>query len=161
MVEKLPHLPDEHHFAIASVSVRSAHLDYHIERVIELALRNQPRTAEFLLKNLGADRIVGVMINVLLDAFPEEEEALNNLKTHINCVRAERNEVIHWQWGHQAIDDKMLLHQSRPFREKKMKYVKVEDIQRVADEAYEAARALIRWQSLLGERLRQASREKP
>jgi hypothetical protein len=71
MPNKLPFLPDDHHYAIANVAVVAAQLDHMIEATIETALLDRKSTAEFMMKNLGADRVVGLLKAVLLDMAPD------------------------------------------------------------------------------------------
>ena len=79
MTTKLPQITVDHHFAIANVAARSSQMEIHIEKTVAKGLLNQPKTAESLLKNLGSDRVVGVLKSILLDAAPEEKRRIDNL----------------------------------------------------------------------------------
>jgi|ETNmetMinimDraft_13_1059891.scaffolds.fasta_scaffold17961_1 hypothetical protein len=79
MTTKLPQITVDHHFAIANVAARSSQMEIHIEKTVAKGLLNQPKTAESLLKNLGSDRVVGVLKSILLDAAPEEKRRIDHL----------------------------------------------------------------------------------
>jgi hypothetical protein len=148
MVDKLPFLPDEHHYAIAAVATRSAQLDHSIEVTLYLALLKSPRTAEFLLKNLSQDRIVDLLSAVLTDAVPKSATAIDALIAEIKNVRKERNEILHWLWGKSEGDLQTAVHTTfRPFREERTTSKTAADIQSVADRALEAVKQLIDWKS--------------
>lgn len=149
MTTKLPHISDEHHFAIANVAARSAQMDVQIERTIAVALAKQPKTAEFLLKNLGADRVVGALKALLLDAQPEQEEPINRLIEKINDLRTERNETLHWTWirGYEA--GTAIAATNRPFREFRHAARSAEQVQNIADEMRTVVQALLIWQETL------------
>src|SRR4051812_48546670 len=99
MIEKLPFLPDEHHYAIAHVAARSSQMEHHIEHLVNAAFAGQPETAEFLLKNLGTDRMVGLLKAALLDKFPQSREQIERLCAEIGRLRTLRNNLLHWIWG--------------------------------------------------------------
>lgn len=160
MVDKLPFLPDEHHFAIASVATRSAQLDHHIEHLIYMALARSQRTAEFALKNLGADRLVNFLKAVLIDAAPESEPEIAAIVAAINRVRGERNDIMHWIWGKSDEPERAVHASIRPFREHQQKTKTALEIQQIANDLLECTRALIKWSDLLHARLRQPSPEK-
>lgn len=148
MVEKLPFLPDEHHYAIAAVATRSSQMEHHIEHTIYIAFLLQNNTAEFLLKNLGADRIVGLLRAKMLDMMPNEEEKITKLFSEIKRVRNERNEIMHWIWG-KTEDPQTAQHATiRPYRKQIEKTKSAEDIQKIADDMLNVSKALVRWGDL-------------
>ncbi|MCH8999509.1 MAG: hypothetical protein IID48_14780 [Proteobacteria bacterium] len=144
MVEKLPYLPDEHHYAIAAVAARAAQLDHHIEHAISCCLIDHPKTAEFALKNLSADRVVGLLKAVLLDMPPRNPEKIEDLISKIMKLRSERNELLHWLWGKSDEADKAAYSSIRPFREKQTKEKTAAEIQEIAEGMLACAVALAR-----------------
>ncbi len=149
MVKKFPHLSDDFHFAIANVAAYSSRLEYHIERTIHKALADKPETAEYLLKNTGSDRLVGLLKALLLDAFPEEVDQVERLISLIKSARKERNAVFHNTWITGATPETSISVSSRPFREFRHKEMKPEQVQEIADDLHQAARALLEWQEYL------------
>ena len=151
MPTKLPHITDDHHFAIANVATRSSQLEIHIEKTIEVGLNNQPKIAEYLLKSLNTDRVTGLLKAMLLDAAPEEEQQIDNLIKTIAGIRTERNEILHWSWIPGLKPGESISATSRPFR--KFRYVErsAEQVQKIADEAQTVIRALLQWQTFLRE----------
>lgn len=161
MTTKLPHLSDEHHFAIANVAARSAQLDYHIERTIEVTLRGQSKMAEFLLKTLSAVNIVNLLKTILLDAAPEEEPQIKNLILTINDLRSERNDILHRTWGPGGEPGTAMSVTRRPFREPRHTLRNAAQVQKIADEMLNATRALIKWQAFLRAHLVEPLPDKP
>jgi len=153
MPTKLPHLSDDHHFAITNVAARASQLENHIEKTIEKGLLKQPKMAEFLLKNLGADRVVRLLKAILLDAAPEEESQIDNLIRTINDLRTDRNEILHWTWGPGEKEGEALSATSRPFREFRYSYKTPDQIQKIADEMTGVSHALMEWQHPLHKQL--------
>ena len=156
MTKKLPHLTEDHHFAIANVAARASQLENQIERTIEQALLSQPKTAEFMLKNLGMDRVVSLLGAILLDAAPDEGPQIGNLLATINDLRSERNEILHWSWIPGMGGDTPLNATARPFREFRYSERTAEQVQKIADEMQDVVHALLEWQSYLRQ-----LREKP
>ena len=161
MTTKLPQISDDHHFAIANVAARSAQLDHHVERTIEVALPHQPKTAEFMLKNLGTDRVVRLLKAVLIDAAPDETPQIDNLIQTIIDLRAERNEILHWSLGRGIKPGTAVSANHRPFREFRYTVRSADQVQEIADEMLRTTRALIQWQSFLHARLVKPSPDKP
>jgi hypothetical protein len=149
MVEKFPHLSDDFHFAIANVAAYSSRLEYHIERTIHKSLAGTPETAEYLLKNTGADRLVGLLKALLLDLFPDEKPQVDRLVSLIKSARKERNQIFHNTWITGATPETSINVSSRPFREFRHKEMKPEQVQQIADDLHEASRALLEWQEHL------------
>jgi hypothetical protein len=133
MTTTYPRLPNDHLCAIGKVAVRSGQLDWHVERLTLVAFRRQPETAKFLLKNLGADRVVSLMKAVLLDAAPEHENLIVNLDSEINRLKSERNSIMHWIWGESDHSDTAIHLSARSFREHHQKTRTAQEIQRIAD----------------------------
>ena len=122
---------------------------------------NQPKTAEFLLKNLGSDRVVGVLKSILLDVAPEEEPRITNLIKTIVDLRTERNKILHWTWSKGLEDDEAISASARPFREFHYSSKKARQIQQSADEMANVSHALMEWQQFLHKRLARPSPDKP
>jgi len=157
MATKLAFLSDDHQFAIANVAVRSGQMETHIEHAIRACLWTHQKTAEFALKNLGADRIVGVLEAALLDLFPGDASTIENMIAEIKRIRGERNEIIHWIWGKGA-DEEVAVHVSyRPFREQQSKTKTAYQIQHIADQMLGVSKALVWWQNQLFANARQSS----
>ena len=146
---KLPHLSDDHRFAIANVTARVAQMETQIEKTIVTALRSQPKTAEFLLKNFSMERIVGLLKALLLDAAPEEAPQIENLIKTIADLRSERNDFLHTFWTKGFADDTAIAASSRPFREFRFSELSAEQVQKTADEMRDVVHALLRWQEFL------------
>ena len=72
MPTRLPHISDDHHFAIANVAGRAAQMDVHIRKIPAGWMSSNRRRRNILLKNLGADRVVGLLKMMKLDTFPEK-----------------------------------------------------------------------------------------
>ncbi len=124
-------------------------MEHHIEHAVNSAFRGEPETAEFLLKNLPTDRIVGLLKARLTDQYPNAKEEVSKLTAEIARLRTERNNILHWIWG-KAEDPTMAVHASiRPFREDRMRYLTATDIQKIADDMLVVSRALVKWGDLL------------
>ncbi len=104
MTTKLPQITVDHHFAIANVAARPSQMEIHIEKTVAKGLLNQLKTTESLLKNLGSDRVVGVLKSILLDAAPEEKRRIDHLIKTIVDLRTKRNEILHWTL-HSGLED--------------------------------------------------------
>jgi hypothetical protein len=128
-------------------------MDYHLEVTVAKALEKQPKTAEFLLKNLSMDRVVALLKSLLLDLLPEEEEAIQNLIAEIADLRSDRNEILHWSWRPGETEETAMSTSLRPFREFRYASKKASEIQEVADQMQNAAHALMQWQQLLHKRV--------
>ena len=138
---------------MANVAARAAQLEYHIEKTIAKALEKQPRTAEFLLKNLGGDRVATLLKPLLLDWIPDEEEAINNLTAEITDLRSDRNQLLHWTWHRGKTEEDAIAATARPFREFRYASKTAAEIQEVADLMQNASQALMKWQQLLHKRV--------
>lgn len=149
MTTKLPQLTEEHHFAIANVALRAAQMEFQIERTIEVALQEQPKTAEFLLKNLGTDRVVNLLNAILLDAKPNEEAVIDKLIATIRDLRGERNQTLHSFWIKGFRDDTAIAASNRPFRKFRASEKTAEQVQKIADEMQAVVHALLEWQAYL------------
>ena len=143
--EKLPFLPVAHHYAIAAVAARSAQLDHTVELVGAALLGMRRNTAEFLLRNLGADRVIGLVQALLLDEFPAETEAVKTLIAGVNKARSDRNKILHWLWGKSEASDTAILATYRPFRESQEGEMTAAEIQAVAAALLAATLELNRW----------------
>ncbi|MFH1805370.1 MAG: hypothetical protein ABID63_10835 [Pseudomonadota bacterium] len=149
MVKKFPHLSDDFHFAIANVAAHSSRLEYHIERTIHKTLSDKPKTAEYLLKNISSDRLVGLLKSLLVDIFPGEKPQIDRLISLIKAARKERNDVFHNTWITGATPETSINVSSRPFREFRHKEMKPEQVQQIADDLQQAGHALLEWQEHL------------
>lgn len=144
MIDKLTYLSDDHHYALAAVATRSSQMEHMIDLAFVVALPGQKNLAEYALKNLGADRIVGALEAALVDrALPiEDPRLIANTISRIKSARNSRNEMLHWIYG--AADDPKLakLAIMRPFRETREKHLTAEQFQAVADEMLSICTAL-------------------
>jgi hypothetical protein len=149
MPYKLPFISDEHHYAITNVALRVGQLDWQLEHLISTALPTHRKMAEFLLTNLGADRLIGAARAVLLDVYPDDEAEISGLFDEIKAVRSERNELLHWVWG-STEEPTIAIHTSvRPFRQQQEKMKTAQQIQDIADRAMRTIEALVGWQNKL------------
>jgi hypothetical protein len=146
MPTKLSFLTDDHHFAIANVAVRSGQMETHLEYFVGALLRWHQNTAEFLLKNLGNDRIVELLRALLRDEPLIDKDEAERIVSEIKRLRKERNEVLHWIWG-KSLDEDVAVHLSyRPFRDQQLKTKTASEVQKIADDMLEVGKVLIRWQ---------------
>ncbi|MCH9053813.1 MAG: hypothetical protein IIA72_22630 [Proteobacteria bacterium] len=152
MPTKLPHITDDHHFAIANVAGRAAQMDVHIEKTIAAGLSQQPKTAEFMLKNLGTDRIVGLLKAMFLDTFPGKAEQIDALIKTILELKADRNGILHWTWIPGQRPETSISATARPFREFRYNELSADQVQEIADDMLAVTRALLEWQDALHER---------
>jgi hypothetical protein len=136
-------------------------MDWHIESLISATLRTHPRTAEFLLKNLGAERVVAAARAILKDAFVLDQTKIDELFAEIEELRTERNEVLHWIWGRTEQENIAMHLSARPFRKQQHKFKTAADIQTLADRAVTAIEALIWWENEISSRLQPPSLGKP
>lgn len=134
MVDKLPYLSDEHHYAIAAVAARAAQLDSIIEISIASLLLAVPKTSAFVLKNMNGDRYVGLLEQMLLDLIPQREAIIKAAFERVGKLRTERNEILHWIYG--VSDDPALARYTsiRPHRQPQERSKTAEEIQAVANE---------------------------
>jgi hypothetical protein len=139
MVDKLPFLSDDHHYAIAAVAARSAQLDTQIETTIAhiIAGSVMERTSEFILKNMNGDKYVGLLNSLLIDLYlgDEEKQALiKKVFERVKDLRTQRNEILHWICG-KSDDPTHSKHVSiRPHRETREKTLTAQEILAVAKE---------------------------
>jgi len=96
MIDKLPFLPDEHHYAITAVTARSAALDHMIDFTIAGLMVGRKNTAAFMLRQVGTDRLVNLLGALMSDIFPDRQDDITALISKIANLRRERNEVTHW-----------------------------------------------------------------
>ena len=144
MRDKLPFLPDDHHYAIAHVATRAAQLDHTIEYCIDIQFSPRGETSKFLIKNMDTNRLVSLLHVVLLENFPEKTGTINAMMGDIITARKERNEILHWLWG-KGEDDTLARHGSmRPHREETSKTKTAEQIYEVAGLMLDASIALTR-----------------
>jgi hypothetical protein len=134
MVDKLPFLSDDHHYAIAAVAARAAQLDAMIEASISILLNSVPKTSKFILKNMNGDKYVGLLEQMILDLSSERGAITAKAFERIKAVRGERNEVLHWLWG--KSDDPTIgkYVSQRPHRERQERTKTAKEIQAIADE---------------------------
>lgn len=134
MPDKLEYLSDEHHYAIAAVATRSSQMEHMLETTITVAMMGQRNLAEFLLKNLGQDRIVGALYAALADRLTPQEYDIASLISRIKKARTDRNDILHSIYG--IADDPTLtkIATLRPFREEKMAERSAADFYAVAAE---------------------------
>ena len=150
MIEKLPFLPDEHHYAIAAVAARTAQLDSIIALAIASGFQRRKGTAEFILRNLGASRFVDLLSAMLLDAAPKQSDEINTLIKEITRIRRERNDLMHWLWGKSDADPSIPIQADiRPFREAIPKSRTAEEIQKLAEDALSAVKDVSVWMAVL------------
>lgn len=154
-------LPVKHQIAIASIATEAARLEYHIEHTIHLALYDQRTTAEYLLKSLAGDRLVGLLKALLLDAVPEEKQKVDNLIAEIRELKLDRNTILHWTSIRTEKPDEIIFASVRPFREFQCALRTAPDILAVSSRLESASRALMEWQSHLDRRRRDALRGTP
>lgn len=153
MTNKLSFLPDDHHFAIAHVAVRSSQLDHHIEATIDLLLLNLQHTAKVVLKNLGQDRLVDLLGALLKDKFANDHNEIDNLIAAIRKARSSRNDYLHQVWGPLEAEGFAMRASFRPHREEVFTPTTAEDIQSAAHSLMECTRAIVRWQDLCAKEL--------
>jgi len=137
MVDKLPFLPDEHHYAIAAVAARAAQLEATIETSISILLAATEKTSAFILKNMNGDKYVGLLKQMLLDLSPAREDIINKAFPRIAAARTERNEILHWLWGKSEKPSAAKYTSLRPHREQQERSKTAAEIQAVADELLE------------------------
>jgi hypothetical protein len=147
MPDKLPFLPDDHHYAIAHVATRAAQLDHALEYSIDTQLFPRRETGKFLVRNLDTNRLVSLLHAVLLENFPEKSDLINAMMKDIVTARKERNEILHWLWG-KGDDDTEARHGSmRPHREEMSKTKTARQIYDVAALMLEVSLGLMRLNS--------------
>jgi hypothetical protein len=159
MPDKLPYLSDDHHYALAALATRSSQMEHMIEWALSAAMIETPSLAEYVLKNLGADRIVGALEAAYLDLLGKDDHEVIAIAARIRRIRNERNEMLHWIYG-AASDPKLAkLATLRPYREPRVKELTADDFHTVAAEMLTACTEL----HILMERGRQRleSRRKP
>jgi len=147
MPDKLPFLPDDHHYAIAHVATRAAQLDHALEYSIDTQLFPRRETGKFLVRNLDTNRLVSLLHAVLLENFREKSNLINAMMKDIVSARKERNEILHWLWG-KGDDDTEARHGSmRPHREEMSKTKTARQIYDVAALMLEVSLGLMRLNS--------------
>lgn len=142
---KITYLSDAHQFAIAAVATRSSALEHFLEMAVAAAMNGQQKSAEYILKNLGADRIIGLYECLLKDSFPSWEPEIGQLITRIKEVRRERNDVLHWLWGKTENADIAKHGTRRPYRLPQDKTKTAVEIHAIADEMLNLSTELAEW----------------
>jgi hypothetical protein len=144
MPDKLPYLSDEHHYAIAAVTTRSSQMEHMVEMTISVAMMSQNNLAEYLLKNLGQDRIVGALAATLSDQLTPEEYDTASLISRIKAARTNRNDIIHSIYG--VADDPTLakIGTIRPYRQERFSEHSAADFYAVAQEMLSISMELAR-----------------
>jgi len=146
MMDKLPFLSDDHHFAITQVAARSAQLDHMIELTAGELLIQTPHTAAVIVRNLTHDRLINVIEALLLDFFPKEADEHTRLIAQITRVRKERNNLMHWLWGKSDDPQAMKIGSLRPYRDNPPpKTLTAAQIQLLASEMLDSCNALHDW----------------
>jgi hypothetical protein len=144
MPDKLPFLPDEHHYAIAHVASRAAQLDHQIEFSVFTQFYPRHETSKYLLKNLDSNRLVNLLHALLRDNFKDRSTLIDAMMKDIAEARRERNEILHWLWG-KGEDDTIARHgTSRPYRSEESKTKTAQQIYDVAALMLDATIALNR-----------------
>jgi hypothetical protein len=144
MPDKLPFLPDDHHYAIAHVATRAAQLDHAIEYSINIQLFPRREAAKFLVRNIDTNCLVSLLHTILLENFVEKADLINAMMKDVVNARKERNEILHWLWG-KGDDDTEARHGSmRPHREEMSKTKTARQIYDVAALMLDASIALMR-----------------
>lgn len=143
MVDKLPFLPDEHHYAIAAVAVRAAILDHRIEEAIYAFLPDHHETAAFLLDELSWTKFPKLLRRVMLDGFPGEAPEIEKLYGRIVAARSLRNDLLHWLWRKSDDPDMAILARMPPHKPgTKRAPLSAADVAAVADELLAVTREL-------------------
>ncbi len=124
-------------------------------------LKQQPKTAEYLLKNLGADRVVGLLKAMLFDTFPEKTDQIDALTKTILELKADRNGILHWTWIPGWAPGTSISATARPFREFRYNEMTADQIQVIAEDMPVVTRGLIKWQDALHQRLEPPPPDKP
>lgn len=150
MVDKLPFLADEHHYAITAVATRSGQLDAHIEMSIAVILQHAgfEKAAQNVLKNMNGDRYVNLLRDLLLDRLPNLAGEIDTAFSEIGRLRTERNEILHWLYG--KAEDPAHARSSffRPFRGYKEKIRTAQQIQDIADQLLKQVLLVSEWMNL-------------
>lgn len=134
MIDKLPFLPDDHHYAIAAVAARATQLEGSIETAVGFCFLAVPHAAEFILKNLNGDRYVLLLEKLMHDLNPQKRALITRVFSRVRHVRTERNEILHWLWGKAENPTDARFITNRPFREKKEKTRTAAEILGLANE---------------------------
>ncbi|OAI45472.1 hypothetical protein AYO42_00085 [Rhizomicrobium sp. SCGC AG-212-E05] len=135
MVDKLPFLPDDHHYAIAAVATRSGQLESAIESCIAVFFPSSPRVGAFILKNMNGDRYMDLLKELLTDLSAESDRALVvHAFQRIKALRTERNEILHWLYGESGDPTLAKYVSMRPHRDFQERTKTAAQIQAVAEE---------------------------
>jgi len=124
-------------------------MERQIEDTVEAALSRQPILCEFVLKNLSADRIVGLLKAALLDAAPGEAPQIENLIQLIFRLRTERNNILHRTWLTGLAPDTAIAASNRPFRQFQWSELNADQIRDTANEMGDTVGYLLKWQAFL------------
>lgn len=163
MVNKLPFLPDEHHYAIAAVATRAAQLDSHIELSIMKICTHAGlvESCKFILNNMNGDRYVGLLRALLRERLPKQRAEIDAGFTEITQLRTERNEILHWLYGKAEGPNKSLATYIRPFRERKEKSQTAGEIQAVANGFLAYVKTIADWTDMALETLKSQPQSSP
>lgn len=134
MPDKLAYLSDEHHYAIAAVATRSSQMEHMLETTLSVAMIDQKNLAEFLLKNLGQDRVVGALAATLADQLATDSYDVSALIARVKKARADRNDILHSIYGIADDPNLAVIATLRPFREEKRAERSAADFYAVAAE---------------------------
>jgi hypothetical protein len=142
MPNKLPFLPDEHHYAIAHVATRAAQLDHQIEFSVDAQMRSYRKAAEYIIKGSDTNRLVGLLDALLRDNFPSRISEIDALMQDIKAARQERNEILHWLWSKGEDDATAKLGSLRIHRDPNIKTKTAEEVYALADRLLRAVLSL-------------------
>jgi hypothetical protein len=147
MVTKLPHLSDDHHFALANVAAQSAELDIVLDSAVYLTIE-PPEVSLFLVKSLAPDRLVEILRLALVAELAEYEPKINSLFQRVKTMREARNQVLHWL--HEPTQSREIVRFSdkRRGRDKTPKDLTARDIQKIADGIRDCYSEILEWWNL-------------
>jgi hypothetical protein len=132
-MSKLPYIHDEHLMAIGHVAIGAATLDHMIEFAIFDLMHPHHNSAEKILRGWNQDKQVGFVHTMLTDKYPSHVGDIDRFIVDLKDARKQRNDVIHYVWGH--VDEKgaAKLGTYRPFRQVVEKSMTAAEIDAVAD----------------------------
>jgi hypothetical protein len=142
-------LPEPLYRAVADVAAQASYLDNSIEFVVTTALFQMINSAEYLTKNLSADRLVGLAEKLLIDRFPDEGELIQATFAEIRQARKDRNEIVHAFWVAGEQPDRAHAVSHRPFRTPRRISRTVEQTQLLAGHFSELSVSLLGWEERL------------
>jgi hypothetical protein len=148
MSNKLPFLSDEFHFAIASVAVRAAQLEHHIEHAISHFMIKSPEMSKFLLGKASQGKSVEAFRAAAIDALPDMAAQIDELVKRIVKIKDRRNETLHWLWGKGEDENNAKTANIKPHKDHKIKMKTAKDVSKIADDALGAAIDIIQLQDI-------------